>query len=158
MLRWKRILPSIFLLFLVSFVSSASTWYVITHKSKSAKPWKEILGLTQDQEKKFSAFELELQNVLKESEIEEAQNKILFCSLLNTGGAEPEQMKSSAKKLADAYEKKQEKAAMALASISSILTPGQKKIFSESLMHEVCVSCRQSTGHEKCLCGSCSHH
>ncbi len=155
---WKKVIPPLIILFLVSFASSAATWVVLSHQFKGAKPWKEILNLTQDQEKKFNVLEADLKNVLKESEIDEAQNKIMICSYLNTGSVDAEQIKLSAKKMAESYEKKQQKTAMALASISAILTPDQKNVFAKSLMHEVCVSCRESTGHEKCLCGSCSHH
>ena len=155
MIRLKKSVPLFALLFLVSLVSSSTAWYMATHKEKKEISWKETLHLNPEQEKKFSDLESALNDTLKEMNREEAQNKISLCAHLHNGKMDEEKIKSSSKKMAEIYEQKQEKTAAILASISSLLTPEQRKTFSQRLMQEVCVSCQKSTEQEKCLCGMC---
>lgn len=157
-MNWKRFGLNLIVLFAVSFGSSVTTWYWLTHQKQTQVSWKDYLDLSPEQEKQFSALESEFNLALKDIAVSDAQNKVSLCSYLHSPEINPEELKSTAKKMAQSYGVKQEKIAMTLASIAGILTPEQKKRFSNRLMHEVCVSCKKSTGTEKCLCGMCGHH
>ncbi len=155
-MTWNKIISLLMLTFLVSATSSTATWLVLNRKKTEKVSWTKILSLTPDQAKQFTAFESELDSTLKELETEDAQNKIFLCSYLDSMGEPGKDMKAPVKKMGEVYEKKQEKIANAFASISGILTPEQRKIFSHRLMQEVCMSCRKATKAEKCLCGMCN--
>ncbi len=157
-MNWKRFSLLLALVFLISIISSLTTRYVMSRHQEKQTSWKEMLSLTPDQEKMFSALESEFNIALKGIELQDAQNKIALCSYLRSENRTPEAMKASSKKMADAYQVKQNKIAMTLASITEILTPEQKQLFTDRLMHEVCVSCKKATGTEKCICGMCDHH
>lgn len=156
-MNWKRFCSQIAVLFFVSVVASATTWFVMTRQNAKEVSWKEMLNLMPEQEQRFSALESEFNLALKEISVQDAQNKITLCSYLHSGKMDESSISSTTKKMADLYEEKQKKIATVLASISSFLTPEQRKVFSNKLMHEVCASCRKSTGAEKCLCGMCDH-
>lgn len=94
---------------------------------------------------------------LKDIEVHDAQNKIFLCSYLGEELKKPD-MKSAIQKMVWVYQTKQEKIASTLASMSAILTPEQRRTFSQALMSQICVSCKKSTGMDQCLCGMCSHH
>lgn len=157
-MNWKKLSFLFTLAFLISIGSSLTTWHVLNRHHKETQPlWKDLLSLTPEQEKKFSALEADFNLALKDIEVHDAQNKIFLCSFLAEGLKEPE-MKSAIRKMAWVYQAKQGKIASALASMSAILTPDQRKIFSQTLMRQVCVSCRKSKSTDQCLCGMCGHH
>ncbi len=157
-MNWKRFGLYLIVLFIVSFGSSVTTWYWLTDQKEKQVSWKDYLSLSTEQEKIFSALESELTLALKDIAVYDAQNKVSLCSYLHSSEIKPEEVKSTAQKMAHNYGIKQEKIAMTLASIAAILTPEQKKRFTSRLMHEVCVSCKNATETDKCLCGMCGHH
>ena len=154
----KKLIGIVLLVFAVAAASSLATLWILNRKGAvkeiKSPDWKAILRLTPEQEKKFASLESEFKITMNELETEDAQNKIFLCSYLGNGIKKPE-IKSAAKKMSWVYEKKQEKMGAILASIAGILTAEQKRIFSQTLMHETCLSCRKKTGDEKCLCGMC---
>ena len=156
-MNWKRLSFLLALAFLISIGSSLTTWHVLNRHKEIQPSWKELLSLTPEQVKKFSALEAEFNLALKDIEVHDAQNKIFLCSYLGEGLNKPE-IKSAIQKMVWVYRVKQEKIASTLTSISAILTPDQRRIFSQTLMRQVCVSCRKSTGADQCLCGMCDHH
>ena len=153
-MRLKKIIFSLLVVFAVSSLSSIATWQVLTKNQERQVSWKELLKLTPEQETRFVSLESEFGQALKEMEADDARNKIDLCSYL--GEEKTRDLKSAAEKMGKVYTKKQEKIGMTLASISSFLQPEQRKIFAQRLMQEVCVSCRKSTGSQKCLCGMCN--
>ena len=156
-MNWKRFGLHLSLLFVVSLGSSVATWHVLTHQAKETS-WKKVLNLTPEQEKKFSAMESEFNLTLKQIAVEDAQNKISLCSYLHSEKMDAKDIDVMTRKMAGLYEQKQKTLATTLASISSLLTPEQRRIFSTKLMHEICVSCKKMTGTDQCLCGMCEHH
>lgn len=155
-MNWKRIVTFTAVVFAISAISSATTWYLLAKKSVAQVSWKEILNLNSQQAAHFKKLEAELASVMKELERDEAQNKIVLCSYLDSLNKTPQEMKSATKKMAESYQKKQEEIAGTLLALSLILTPEQRETFSKRLMQEVCLSCRNATGEEKCLCRMCS--
>ena len=109
--------------FIVSGISSAATWFMLTQKQGKEFSWKETLSLTPEQSNKFAQLESDLNSVLKEMDMDEAQNKIFLCSYLDSTEKGSGRMKSIAVKMAESYRKKQEKIATALTALSEILTP-----------------------------------
>jgi Spy/CpxP family protein refolding chaperone len=156
-MKLKKIAFFLAVVFAVSAISSTATWLAVTKRQEIQVSWKETLNLTPEQEAKFASLEAEFSQALKEMEMEDARNKVTLCSYLGRNEKNTDIM-STARRMAQAYQIKQEKIAMTLVSISEILTPEQKQLFTNRLMHEVCVSCRKTTGTEKCLCGMCDHH
>ena len=154
---WKKMGFLLVLLFAVSFGSSVSTWFWITHPREEKTSWKDYLSLSADQEKKFSSLESDFNLALKEMAIQDAQDKVFLCSYLRSPDVRSQEAKSAAQKMARNYGMKQEKIAMTLVAIAGILTPDQQKKFANRLMHEVCVSCKKITRNDQCLCGMCSH-
>jgi hypothetical protein len=155
-MNWKKLSFLLALTFLISAGSSLITWYILSRQQKvSQDSWKEMLNLTPDQEKKFSALEAEFNLAMKDISVQDAQNKIFLSSYLGDDMQKPE-IKSAAQKMAWVYQKKQEKIATTLASIAAILTPDQRRKFSQRLMHEICVSCRKTMDTVQCLCGMCN--
>ncbi len=157
-MNWRKLSSLLILAFIVSIGSSLTTWYVLTHREQKQISWKELLKLTPEQEKTFSALEAEFNTALKDIETQDAQDKMKLCSYLHTENMTPEEMKPVTKKMAENYEAKQEKIAMTLAAITRTLTPEQRKTFTNTLMHEICVSCKKATGMKDCLCGMCERH
>ena len=156
-MNWKRHLGLLSLAFIISAGSSLTTWHVLSRQKEKQPSWKELLKLTPEQESKFSTFETEFNMALKDIEVHDAQNKIFLCSYLGGELKNPE-LKSAIQKMVWVYQTKQEKIAYTLASMSAILTPEQRSIFSQALMSQICVSCKKSTGMGHCLCGMCEHH
>ncbi len=156
-MSWKSLFKVLVLSLFVSIISSFSTWYLLSGKQEKQRSWIEILNLTPQQEVEFSKLESELNGVLKEVSLEDAQNKIYLCAHLAKEEMSAEDMKAATQKAVASYGQKQEKVASVLARISGSLTPEQKKKFTARLMHEICVSCRESMGNGKCLCGMCEH-
>ena len=156
MFQWKNLFKAGLFALIVSVVSSTTTWYLVSHQSSKELSWKEILNLNPAQEKEFSRSEADLNVLLNEMSVEDSQNKIAMCAHLSKENMSPEEAKQATQKAVSSYEQKQEKIASLLARISINLTPDQKKKFTSRLMHEICVSCRQTTGEEKCLCGMCA--
>lgn len=157
-MNWKHFSFLLALAFLISIGSSLTTRYVMSQHQERQTSWKETLSLTPDQEKKFSTLESDFNLALKDIAVQDAQNKIALCSYLRSENRTPEAMKAASKKMADTYQVKQYKIAMTLAAITEILTPEQKQLFTNRLMHEVCMSCKMATGTKKCVCGMCDHH
>lgn len=141
---------------IISTLSSALTYLFLNRQQIQKSSWKKALNLTAEQKQKFLQRESELNSVLKEIEVEEAQNKIFLCSYLTAANETPKSLDSATVKMAEIYRKKQAKIAATLASISELLNPEQKKLFSRKLMQEVCLSCRNTTGTNQCLCGLCN--
>jgi Spy/CpxP family protein refolding chaperone len=156
-IHWKKFGFHLALLFFVSLGSSVSTWYVLSRQPRETS-WQKILDLTPDQEKKFAVMESDFNLALKQIAAEDAQNKIALCSYLHSEKMEPKDIEDMTKKMAGLYEQKQKTLATSLMSISNLLTPEQRKKFSTRLMHEICVSCKKTTGTEQCICGMCEHH
>lgn len=155
-MNWKKLVLYLAVIFVVSLGSSVVTWHQLSHKKEKQISWKEILNLTPDQEKKFSALESEFNIALKDISIQDAQNKIFLCSYLGDHLQKAE-IKSAIQKMTWVYQKKQERIASTLVAMSAILTPDQKRIFSKRLMKEACSCCSETTGTGECLCGMCKH-
>ncbi len=156
-MSWKSLVKILFISLIVSLLSSFSTWYLLTQRGEKQNSWREILKLTPQQAVEFSKLESELNGVLKEISLEDAQNKIFLCAHMATETIGAEDRKEATHKVVASYEQKQEKVSSILAKISSVLTPEQKKKFTARLMREICVSCRESMGNGECICGMCEH-
>ena len=154
-MNWKKPLVWFAVIFAVSAASSTATWYVLTRHPAEEPPWKEVLDLNPEQAAKFDSIESEFNLALQDISVQDARNRIFLCSYLGEGLKKSE-IKSATRKLTWVYEKKQERIAAALASLSDILTPEQRAVFSRTLMHRACESCRKDTGREQCLCGMCN--
>ena len=157
-MNWKKFGLQLIILFAVALGSSIVTWHWMTPQKEKPVSWKEYLELSLNQQKKFSALESEFNLALKDIAVYDAQNKIALCAYLHSSNIHPKEIKTTTQKIAQNYGVKQEKIAMTLISISEILNPEQKKKFTDMLMHELCISCKKTTGTEKCLCGICEHH
>lgn len=158
MMSWKGLFKVVVLSLFVSILSSLTTWYLLTHRQGRDLSWKEILSLSPEQNVEFSKLESELNLILKEISVEDAQNKVSLCAHLAKEEMSPEDMKQATQKVVASYEQKQKKVANVLSRITGTLNLDQKKKFTARLMHEICVSCREATGHDQCMCGMCEHH
>lgn len=156
MIHWKKFALLLAGVLVVSTGSSLLTWFYLSRGASGHQSWDKLLNLTPGQSEKFSKMESDLNFTLKDMDLDDAQNKIALCSYLHEGQQPEAELRSTTRKMAETYQKKQEKIALTLASISGILTPEQRKTFLSRLMREVCVSCRRSTGVDTCLCGMCS--
>ena len=115
----------------------------------------KMLDLNAEQSKQFAVLETGLGAALKDLTLEDAQNKIAICAFLHDGAVSETVLDASVRKMGETYRARQAKIARSLKDISAILTPKQREIFAQRLMHEVCMSCRTKTSGQKCICGMC---
>ena len=149
----EKIIVYCFSAFAISGLSSRLR-RVLTHRSVEPVSAK-MLDLNAEQSKQFAVLETGLGAALKDLTLEDAQNKIAICAFLHDGAVSETVLDASVRKMGETYRARQAKIARSLKDISAILTPKQREIFAQRLMHEVCMSCRTKTSGQKCICGMC---
>jgi Spy/CpxP family protein refolding chaperone len=121
----------------------------------SAHEWAHKIGLTEDQEQKLAPYEASLKKDMQSIQVKLAEERIALCRLIQQEPANSKKVTEYTERVSALEAKQQQLVINHLIVMRDILTPDQRQKLFSSLMHEICVGCRQMVPGQKCMCGMC---
>jgi len=121
----------------------------------SAHAWAHEVGLTKEQEKKLEPYENTLNKDVQALQVKLAEERIALCRLIKEEPAESKKVADYTERVSALEAEQQKLVINHLIVMRDILNPDQREKLFSSLMHEICMGCRQMVPGQKCICGMC---
>ncbi len=123
----------------------------------ASETWPKLLNLTNDQRAQLKPLEDSLQADLNRVQTELAHKQISLCGLMMSSDIpDRKALDAALGKISILQLEKEKKTLSHLLALGQILTPHQKKMLFSTMMQDICLECRTTTGHGKDMCGMCA--
>ena len=150
--------------FLLTAIFALGTWKVLRHcgscgvqpTQSESQNWEHMLGLDESQKARIDPLLVQFKKDMGEYETKLASCQISLCKILmNPESADQKNIKACLAEASQLRQAKDERMASHLIAVRDLLRPDQQKVFFSTMMKDICVHCRQSTGSQIDHCQMC---